>query len=338
MIFDARFLCGWAKPRIGLWLLLAAWCLVAREVRGTDLAHPAAPVQADEREAGAERKLARARLIVRSAEPLFAAGHYEAALVEYTRAYEVLRGHPRQYWVLHNLAACNERLFRYDLALGLYEEYLRRAPASEQDRPDVMAVINTLRSLLGTLVVESAGSGTEVWIGDRRLGPAPGRWLVPKGRHVVEVRAALHEPQRFELQLGAAQTRTLRPELRRLSTYRGPSRVYFWTAAVAGGAALAAGATLGVLALSSRDEGEDRASVRLDTSEQSEHTRQLALAADLCFGGALLFGATASVLYFVTDWSDTPPLAASAARSKTVARLALEPSGGARAELALEFQ
>ena len=69
-----------------------------------------------------DAKLAQARAIVAAAEPLFIAGHYSAALAEYSRAYEVLEGHPRQYWVLHNLAACHERLFRYDVALELMRE------------------------------------------------------------------------------------------------------------------------------------------------------------------------------------------------------------------------
>ena len=64
--------------------------------------------------------LDQARAIVAVAERLFLAGHYAAALAEYARAYQVLAGHPRQYWVLHNLANCNESMFRYDLAVDLY--------------------------------------------------------------------------------------------------------------------------------------------------------------------------------------------------------------------------
>jgi tetratricopeptide (TPR) repeat protein len=285
-----------------------------------------------------DTRLTRARVIVAAAESLFVAGHYAAALAEYSRAYDVLRGHPRQYWVLHNLAACNERLFQYDVALNLYEEYLKRAPRSEEDRAEVQVVIRTLRSLLGTLVVETSVDA-EVWVDNRRLGAAPGRWLVPGGRHVVEVRAALFETQRREVQLGAAQVHRLRFDLQRLSTYRGPSRGYFWTAAGLSAAAAAAGATFGLLALDASSDGREKASLSVDSSEESDRTRQLSLAADICFGTAVLFGATAGVLFFVTDWSDStpPPVRTGSPRPKRTAKIALGPRGDAGIALELEF-
>jgi tetratricopeptide (TPR) repeat protein len=316
-------------------VLVALVCFRSREACGgePELPEPLVPTVSADR---ASEQLARARGIVATAESLFVAGHYEAALAEYTRAYEVLRGHPRQYWVLHNLAACNERLFRYDLALSLYEEYLSRAPVTEEDRSGVVAVTKTLRSLLGTLVVEST-TPAELWVDDRLLGTAPGRWLVPNGRHLVELRAAMYEPQRFEVQLGARQTQTLRVNLQKLSTYRGPPTTYFWVATAASGVALAAGATLGVMAVRSHEEGSEINSLHLETAQHSERTRQLALAADACFGAALLFGATATVLYFVTDWSDQRKPARSGRNSRGVAQVALAPNGAARAQLAMEF-
>jgi hypothetical protein len=257
---------------------------------------PAAPV------AAIDEQLERARSIVGAADPLFVAGHYGAALAEYSRAYEVLAGHPRQYWVLHNLAACNERLFRYDVALTLYGEYLRRAPADENDRAEVAAIMRTLRSMLATLAVESRVAG-EVWVDDRRIGTAPGKWLIPTGRHIVELRAPLYESERRELELGAAQATTLHFEPRRLSTYRGPNRGYFWAAVTATGVAAATGATFGGLAVAARSDGRERAELYLDTRDDARRTRTLALAADVGFGAAVLLGVTATVLYFVTDWS-----------------------------------
>jgi PEGA domain-containing protein len=248
-----------------------------------------------------DETLARARAVVAVAEPLFLAGHYEAALAEYSRAYQILEGHPRQYWVLHNLAACNERLFRYDVAVELYEHYLRRAPASEEDRKEVSAILATLRSLLATLVIESSVAG-EVWLDDRRLGAAPGKWRVPAGRHIVELRADRYESQRREVQLSAGQLEIDRFQLRRLSTYAGPPPVYFWVAVGLTGAATVAGATAGFMALNAREQGREQAALYLDTQADAERTRHLALASDIGFGAAALFGATATVLYFVTDW------------------------------------
>lgn len=275
-----------------------------------------------------EEQLAGARLVVIAAKRLFVAGHFEAALAEYSRVYDMLAGHPRQYWVLHNLAACNERLFRYDVAVTLYEEYLRRAPTTETDRTEVLAVVHTLRSLLATLVIDAAVSG-EVWLDDRRLGMAPGRWLVPAGRHIVEVRADRYGSQRREVQLVAGQARSEGFELRRLSTYAGPGRGYFWAATALTGAALVAGATFGVQALSASDAGQERAELYLDTRVQEERTGRWAVAADASFGAALVFGATATVLYFVTDWSE-PGEPGAARLDGSTARLTAGVSLGAR--------
>jgi len=292
-------------------------------------------------EAGAaepDQQLARARSVAAVAAGLFQAGQYSAALAEYARAYDLLAGHPRQYWVLHNLATCNERLFRYDLAVELYEEYLRRAPATEKDRDEVSAVLGTLRSLLATLVIESSVAG-EVWLDDRRLGNAPGRWRVPAGRHIVEVRAADHEAQRRELQLSAGQLQVGRFQLQRLSTNVGPSPAYFWTAVGLTGAAMVVGASAGFSALSARGQGRDRAALYLDTQEDAERTRRWALTSDVAFGAAVVFGATATVLYFVTDWpkSAAPERRAREPRTPRTVSVALGAPGGLGATLRGQF-
>lgn len=282
--------------------------------------------------------LTRARSIVHAAERLFDAGHFEAALAEYSRAHATLEGHPKQYWVLYNLAACNERLFRYDVALGLYEDYLRRAPESEKDRAQVVAIMHSLRALLGTLVVESTVAGS-VWVDGRLLGAAPGHWLVPAGSHIVELRAELYESQRQQLQFVAGRTHPVRFEPQRLSTYTGPPRGYFWATTALTGAAAVAGTTFGLMALSAHGDGSERAGYYFDTSADAERAQDLALAADISFGAAALFGTTAAVLYFVTDWS-SPRERAAASTSRRIqvnAALASGARKGASATLRWEF-
>jgi len=281
-------------------------------------------------------QLENARVIAARAERLFDAGHFRVALAEYTRAYDALAGHPRQYFVLYNLAACNERLFQYDVALQFYEEYLRRAPETEPDRAQVVAIMSTLRALLGTLVVDSS-SPTSIWVDDRRLGTAPGRWLVPAGRHVVEARAELHESQRREIQLGAGQQLQLRFELERLSANTGPRPTYFWAATTLTGAALVTGTVFGVLALSARQDGRERAAYYLDSQADADRTRNYALAADIGFGSAALLGASATVLYFITDWSSAARPDAKRPASRGPTRIQLASSGNSAAALRVVF-
>ena len=260
-----------------------------------------APGAAEAANAEHDAPLTRAREIAAVAEHLFLAEHYAAALAEYSRAYQILDRHPRQYWVLYNLAACNERMFRYDVAAELYEEYLRRAPGTEDDRKEVSAILRTLHSLLATLTVESSVAG-EVWLDDRRLGAAPGTWRVPAGRHLVEVRANHYESQRREVQLEAGRRKVDRFELQRLSVNAGPPPTYFWIATGLTGVAVVVGATAGFEALNAHEQGRRQAALYLDTEQDGARTRRWALTSDIGFGAAALFGATATVLYFVTDW------------------------------------
>lgn len=303
------------------------------------IAVPSRAQEAAERDRGAtvDLQLDRARVITVHAERLFDAGHFAASLAEYTRAYEALAGHPRQYFVLYNLAACHERLFHYDLALAFYEQYLARAPESEPDRAQVASIMQMLRGLLGTLVVESSVPST-IWIDDRKLGPAPGRWLLPAGRHVVEARAALHESPRQEVQLAAGQMLALRFEPQRLSANTGPRRGYFWATTALTGAAVASGTVFGLLALSARQDGRARADYYLDTQAEAERTRRYALAADISFGSAALLGATATVLYFITDWTPEQPPPSKGQRASRVTRfIALTAPGGPGATLRMVF-
>lgn len=112
-----------------------------------------------------------ARRLTGRAEASFAAGNFEAALVDFARSYELLERHARRYVVLNNLAVCHERLFRYHEALRYYERYLSEGAADAEDRKAVAAVLATLRSLLGTVQVD-ADVPAEVWL-DTDGGSAP---------------------------------------------------------------------------------------------------------------------------------------------------------------------
>jgi len=278
-----------------------------------------------------DEQLEKARAIAMQAERLFDAGHFAASLATYTRAYDALTGHPRQYFLLYNLAACHERLFHYDLALAFYEQYLARAPETEPDRAQVAAIMQMLRGLMGTLVVESSVPAA-IWVDDRKLGTAPGRWSLPGGRHVVEARAALHESSRQEVQLAAGEVLEIRFAPQRLSTNTGPRPGYFWATAAFTGAAVASGTVFGVLALSARQDGRARADYYLDAQTEAERTRRYALAADIGFGSAALLGATATLLYFITDWTPEPhPPSKSRGSSAAIRSIALTAQGAGTA-------
>jgi tetratricopeptide (TPR) repeat protein len=253
-------------------------------------------------------QLARAKQVIARGEALFDLGNFEAALSDFTQAFELLRGHPRRFIVLHNLAVCHERLFHYDLALDLYAKYLRDGGPDAPDRAAVEAVLASLGALLGSLRIDT-NVPAEVWVDDRRMAEAPGSLRLPAGRHVIELRAHLHQAVRRELRVQPRHDYELEIELQRLSDYRGLHPAYFWSGAALTAAALVTGSVLGVRALDARstEQAALAAQMHLRTpeAESAERSvRRLSLGADVAFGAAALFAAATVVLAFSTDWGD----------------------------------
>jgi hypothetical protein len=127
-------------------------------------------------------------------------GDCDAALAEFEASYRLV-ARPN---TLFNMAQCEERLHRYDLAVQQYQHYLDTAPPEAEDRDTVMATLESLRGLLGTIHVE-VNTPSDVWLGDRIVGVAPGDVLVPGGRHALELRASGYLPERREVEVAARQ-------------------------------------------------------------------------------------------------------------------------------------
>ena len=147
----------------------------------------------------------------------------------------------------------------------------------------------------------------------------------------------MRESQQREVQLGAGQRLQLRFELERLSANTGPRPAYFWAATTLTGAALVTGTVFGALALSAREDGRERAGYYLDSQAEADRTRNYALAADIGFGGAALLGASAAVLYFITDWPSADRQNAKRPASRRPTRSWLARSGGSASALRVVF-
>lgn len=255
--------------------------------------------------------------------------NYDAALAEFERAYELVGDHPFRYLILFNVARAHERRFRYDLALAYYRRYLEEGGPEAEHRAEVRATMRTLEGLLADLEITTNVEGAEVWVDDRRVGTAPGTVRVPGGRHVVELRAPGYADARRQVQLTARETVPLSLELEALAEeYRGISPVFFWgSAALAVGAGLAGGA-VGIAAVVRRSDvdGQLADPVGMLDGGALEAARgdleDLQLTADLLFGTAGLFAATALVLAFLTDWGAAPEAEADAAALELAPALA----------------
>jgi tetratricopeptide (TPR) repeat protein len=243
-----------------------------------------------------------ARELTARAKERFDAGDFGAALVEFSRAYELLEHDPRRAELLNNIAVCHERMFRYDLALHYYERYLREGAASGADRAEVEAVIRGLRGLLGTLRI-TANVSSEIWIDDRPFGVLSREVLVPAGSHVIELRARAHEPARREIRVVPRAAQSLHFELQPLPQYSGVRPAYFWTGVGLTGTALVTGAALNLRALGEKKDAEALALMKLATVEDERKYQNLALASYLAYGATALFAVGSTVLFFLTDWS-----------------------------------
>jgi tetratricopeptide (TPR) repeat protein len=262
---------------------------------------PAAPQHEPEAEPESAA-LREARERTARARERFEAGDYTAALLEFTRAYELMAaGDPRRAALLNNIAVCHERLFRYDLALATYQRYLDEGNPSAEDRAEVEAVIGALRELLGKLHVTS-NIPAEVWIDGRALGHAPGDFQVPSGARVIELRASGYQASRLTLQITARELRAAHFELEPLPTYRGIDRRYFWSGVALTGVFLVTGGGLGLRALNLYHDAQDKDEAMLLKPGDQDKMQNMALAADVAFGAAAVFAVSSMVLAFMTDF------------------------------------
>jgi tetratricopeptide (TPR) repeat protein len=291
---------------LGLFVGLALWVCTGH-AGAQDAEPPPQDASAQETPAG-EAHVEEARARVARGEALFERGDYDAALTEFEAAYERIGEHPNRYLILYNIGQCQERRFRYDLALEYYRRYLAEGGSSAEDSSAVTESIAELESLLATVRIGVNAPNATVLVDEREVGTAPGVVRIPAGLHVVEVRAPGYVPARAEVQIAAGAEEQISLTLEQLSEeYEGLSPVFFFAIGGVSVAALATGVILGLVAVSDRNDVE----ARLDDPilrwqvEQGEidSISTMSLTADIFFGTAALFAVGAVVVALLTDWS-----------------------------------
>lgn len=301
-------------------ILLALSCVAVLATSGV------AQAQGDPRLAEAERRFP-------EAERIYAAGDYSGALAELQRIYDLLAGHPRQFFVLYNMGRCQEQLFRYGDALQSYQRYLSEGGAATDLAPTVRQKIMELEARLATVTIQTNVASAEVWVDDRHVGTAPGDIRVDGGGHNVELRARGYAPGRRALQIAARTHETIAIELDRVSA--GISPAFFISGAALTAITAGIGIGFGAVALGeqstidARLASGDDAQVYRVTQDQIDNMEQMALFADIFYGAALVFGVASVVLIFVTDWGGSSPPTQSAFH---VAPFATDTAAGLAAE------
>lgn len=310
-----------------------------------EAAEPASPPEAEAEgtseapagEAPAEEpspQVVEARARVARGEALFARGNFDAALVEFQQAYDVIGEHPNRYLILYNIGQCHERSFRYDQALRFYRQYLEEGGEQAEGREEVEQAIARLEALLASVRIDVDVDQAEVWVDERLVGTAPGTVRIPGGSHTVEVRAPGHLPSRQEVQVPAGGEVDMSFSMEPLpERFRGLHRAYFWASAGTAAASLVVGLALGVVAFRQHSEvdrrlGDEREQWTV-TQADIDRIGTLALAADVFFAASALFTAGAVVFGLLADWGrDDQDEAATARRGSLRLGAAASGHGG----------
>lgn len=303
---------GWSLLACALALLSGA--APARAQEAAEASGAASPTQAEvapegeaeaaEEEEAPDRVLQEAMLRYDAAVEVFDRGDFGAALAEFERIYELLDGHPNQYFVLFNIGRCQEQLFRYDRAMDAYQRYLDEGGEAAEDRQEVTITIRTLENLLGGVRIAVNIPEAEVWISDRMIGTAPGVVRLPAGQHVLEVRAEGYTSVRREIVLAARQLMDQSFELSALSDFQGLDAGLFWAGLGLTAASLGVGAGFGIAALTERGRVNDLFANRIayDPDAEGANIASLALIADIFYGIGGAFLVTTVIFAVLTDW------------------------------------
>lgn len=275
---------------------------------------------------------------------LYKEGSFDAALVEFERAYEAVP----DYRVLYNLAQVQMQRGEYVGAIDLFERYLREGGENVPDarKTEVQQDLAKCNGRVAKLWVESNVTGAELYVNEKPAGVLPLQQPVVINSGVCQVRlvkpgfesrshqlkVAGGEQPRLSLPLTAIASNaanTASPPTGGGSAYsvrqEQPSYAPFWISVAATVAFGGAAGSLGYLAIDSKqklDDELDRFPADRDVVEQrSNEVKEYSLWGDVC--GAAAVVAAGSALYFLIS----PPTTVSSAEQPLVSSLKLHTTG-----------
>ncbi len=251
---------------------------------------------------------------------LYLDGDFDAALVQFQRAYDA----KPHFKVLYNISQCSYQLRDYVQARATLSRYLAEGGASIEleRRQQAEAELGELSKRIARLEVRTNVRGAVVYVDGRKIGttPLPDAFDVNEGKRLVSVESLAHGSRQRSVLLAGGERQAIavsfelarrqphessRPETPRRTASASPSHAGVWVAVV--GSVLLGGSAgvAGYLALDA--EKERRAALNqlglrpADLEEHSRRTEVLALTADLLAAGALVGVGIAATLYFVSE-------------------------------------
>jgi hypothetical protein len=282
---------------MNLHALSLAWMLVASTAHAQDEADP------DAREAASAH--------FQRGIGLFAEEDYDAALVEFERAYDALPAWP----VLYNIGHTQLARRRYADSLRAFERYLEEGGAEvpPERRAEVEHAIGALRDRTGYIVLSVNVDDAEIRIDGELVGRSPleGALALAVGNHRVEARAPGYDPGEQSVTLAGQDRLEVNIELVERRVVVTPTDEESHTARTLGivglvltGALAATAIVTGVLALQKHEDLETLLEAMPADVQAVEQARDdqfaLALPTDIMIGAAAAIG-IASIIAIIAD-------------------------------------
>jgi len=258
---------------------------------------------------------------------LYRSGAYDAALAEFSRAYDSAP----HYRILYNLAQIQAQRHDYVASLELFRQYLEQGSAEISDAraAEVASEVAELTRRIARLHVESNVDGARLFVNDGPPVelPLPAPLLVNAGIHRLRLEKPGYLPAfrtvtltggdelSFSLDLSAElemdEAETPSPSVREpsLAPPKAPAQTALWASLTATGVLTGAAVTFGVLALGADNELDrqlaDDMAPRGVVEGTRERVRTYALLTD-AFGVAAATALGVSAYFFFSTPSDEP--------------------------------
>ncbi len=229
---------------------------------------------------------------------LYEEGNFQAALIEFRRAYSLTSN----YKLLYNIAQVHYELRDYPGALTSFRRFLSdggaEVPAARRD--EVQKEIEKLVTRVADVNVVTR-AGAEIFVDDIAVGKAPLTATVPvsAGRHRVTANLPGHLPVSQVIDVAGMDNRTVELVFTEVAgvVAAAPSSSGrpVWLPFTLGGLAAAAAVGLGVAANGSNSDlkalREKYPVTAKELKSASDNTRNFALASDICTVAAVAAGA-----------------------------------------------
>lgn len=269
-------------------------------------AAPAAtPKDGDAQKATSSREVEEARVHFQRGIEFFGDESYEAALVEFERAYEIAPS----YQILYNTGRIHAALKDYARALRDLSRYLREGGDAipDQRRQEVQQLIRSLEQKVATLEIVSSVPGARISIDDVPVGEVPlkDQRVNPGSRRITASKAG-YNPSTIVVTVVASEARRVSIDPQRVAQ----SKVIMERASIAPVVAWAAtgvfaagAAATGIVALNAEKKLKDRKDTEIGAPAgafdgDAAKVRNWSIASDALTASAVIAGGVSIYLTF----------------------------------------